>query len=196
MKLKIVLAFIIFLISTIEVSACSPSVSFRIEQLVEYFDEIFIGKVIKSEDRTYREILDEDDNPVFTIYFEASKKWKGSDDRIVKIVQPFTSCLAVLDVSESEYLVLAYRDNIFADNNREPRIELTSDLNFIMIIDSTLESNESNYYITGLDEHITNPVIYHDNKNSIFFWLAAGFTLIVLGSVIFLVLYKKRVNFG
>ena len=195
MKVKIVLTFFIFLISAVEVSACS-CLSFRIEQLVDISDEIFLGKVIKSEDRTYREILDEDDNPLFTSYFEVSKKWKGSNDQIVKIVQPFTSCLALLDVGETEYLVFAYRDNIHADSDREPRIVLTTDLCFTMIKDSGIEQNDIKFYLTRLDEHLPNPIKFRDNQGSIFLGLLAGFVLFLLVSIVFLVLYKKRVNFG
>jgi hypothetical protein len=103
-----ILAFISF--TTVElVFACScGTVPFN--EAVESADEIFIGRVLKLEQK--QRLFSFEPRDYWVAHFEVSEKWKGTRKSKVKVAQTYNSC-SFNFYFDTEYLVYAMKTNFF-----------------------------------------------------------------------------------
>lgn len=115
------LLVIISLLVCQEVMAC-----FCISENIETanyssYEELFLGKILKIERIEIEETIeDEDYELIGTITtFEVIRKWKGKRNRIIEIYQQQNSCGIDFSITNSRWIISAYRKEFVGNTFRE-----------------------------------------------------------------------------
>lgn len=107
---KFILILVLILIYSPPIYACS-CIELPFEESVDRADEIFIGRVIKIEEK--KELLSTEFGEYWVAHFEVSKKWKGNKKTNIRVIQTYNSCAFFFEFGK-EYLVYATSTNRFA----------------------------------------------------------------------------------
>jgi len=104
-RLIFLLTFLVFCIEPVYACSC---VERPFEEAVESADEIFIGRVVKIEEK--KEFFSSDFREYWVSHFDVSKKWKGNKRTKIRVIQSYNSCEFSFEFGR-EYLVYAMETN-------------------------------------------------------------------------------------
>ncbi|MEO1518861.1 MAG: hypothetical protein AAFV95_27850 [Bacteroidota bacterium] len=144
------------------------------------YEELFVGKLLKIE---RMEVTDAQEGETYqrlgTIAtFEVTKKWKGSADKIVKIYQEQNSCAIDFSITNSRWIIAAYRKSFVNEAFRKahPAKHLQTD-------NCSLHREELSYKdfeedIRKIDQRFPHEIVLHNTS-----WGWGWAVLLLLGLV-------------
>lgn len=163
--------------------------------------EIFIGKLIKEERKEVVIFTSENDTSIVAAiesHFEVLTKWKGSSDRIVRILQIGNSCSYDYRIDNFHYLITAYKKNFKHQIEGKTGFEfLTNDL-CTLILHQATDKDDFDKAKSMLNEQFSEFIeltktLETNTRNTNINYLHISLSLII-GGVLGTLIYKTMTN--
>ncbi len=192
---KSIITLILVLFITGKIQACfCDSANIETEDFKGY-DEVFEGKILEIKRFEVTEKFENGDEFTFVgteTTFEVIKKWKGSERKIVKILQDGSTCSYQFTIDGYNYLITANnRPFTNTEIKKEmPGFHLMTDVCLLNI--SQFEKETYDKAIDKLNKLFPNPVEVKGKQNNWLKWLIA--LVVVAISILALVTIKKKMR--